>query len=260
MISIISYKVPIMVKSTKEEWKQIPKYPDYWVSSLGRTKSYRGDPRGHLVMGAYDKDGYRRILMYSAPGVRKMFAVHRLVAQAFVPNPHPEKWNIINHKDENTTNNQADNLEWCDIKYNDNYGNHNKRVKDTRIRNGYIKPIVAYDGSKYIYFTSIAMCADYLGVSVGDVSILCNYQDNNYKNLKSVRGYQVVYAGEEDKFDYSYKPKTYRRDSFVAYKDNKKYIFNNKSEASRELNIDGSYITKCLRLGKKAKGWALYYI
>ena len=32
-----------MVKFTKEEWKQIPEYPDYWVSNLGRTNSYRGE-------------------------------------------------------------------------------------------------------------------------------------------------------------------------------------------------------------------------
>lgn len=249
-----------MVKSTREEWKQILEYPDYWVSNLGRTKSYRGDPQGHLVMGAYDKDGYRRILMYSAPGVRKMFAVHRLVAKAFVHNSHPEKWDIVNHKDEDATNNRASNLEWCDVAYNDNYGSHNKRVRATRIKNGYIKPVVAFDGNKYIYFTSMIMCANYIGADTSDVSILCNYQDNNYKNMKSVCGYQVVYAGEEDKLDYSYKPKTYYKRNFVAYKDDERYTFSSKSEASRELGIDGSYISRCLKLGKKAKGWTFYYL
>jgi len=43
MILTTSCKVPIMVKFTKEEWKQIPEYPDYWVSNLGRTNSYRGE-------------------------------------------------------------------------------------------------------------------------------------------------------------------------------------------------------------------------
>lgn len=249
-----------MVKSTKEEWKQIPEYPDYWVSNLGRTKSYRGDLQGHLVMGAQDKDGYRRILMYSAPGVRKNFRVNRLVAKAFVPNPHPEKWDIVNHKDEDVTNDSASNLGWCDVAYNDNYGGHNERVRATKIKNGHIKPVVAYNGSKYIYFTSMLMCANYIGADASDVSTLCNYQDNNYKHMKSVCGYQVVYAGEEDKLDYSYKPRTYHKGDFVAYKDDKKYTFSSKSEASRELDIDGSYITKCLRSGKKAKGWTLYYI
>lgn len=249
-----------MVKFTKEEWKQIPEYPDYWVSNLGRTKSYRGDTQGHLVMGAPDKDGYRRILMYSAPGVRKNFRVNRLVAFAFVPNPYPGKWNTVNHKDEDVTNDSADNLEWCDVAYNDNYGSHNKRVRATRIKNGYIKPIVAYDEDKYIYFTSMSMCADYIGASIADISILCNHQGNNYKNMKSVCGYQIVYAGDEDKLDYNYKPRTYQRSTFIAYKGDKKYTFTSKAEASRELNIDGSYISRCLKLGKKAKGWTFYYL
>lgn len=51
--------------------------------------------------------------------------VHRFIAECFIPNPNnlPE----INHKDENKTNNCVDNLEWCDHKYNINYGTRNKR-------------------------------------------------------------------------------------------------------------------------------------
>lgn len=55
----------------------------------------------------------------SRDGVTKRYAVHRLVAEAFIPNPDnlPE----INHKDENPLNNQADNLEWCTRQYNIDY-------------------------------------------------------------------------------------------------------------------------------------------
>lgn len=51
---------------------------------------------------------------------QKKFKVHRLVAEAFIDNPN--NLAIVNHKDENKQNNIVDNLEWCDSKYNTNYG------------------------------------------------------------------------------------------------------------------------------------------
>ena len=65
------------------------------------------------------KDGYRNVKLYR-DGKERTLYVHRLVAQAFIPNPDnlPE----VNHKDEDTTNNRVDNLEWCSSKYNSNYG------------------------------------------------------------------------------------------------------------------------------------------
>ena len=58
-------------------------------------------------------------------GKTKRFSVHRLVAKAFIPNPN--NLPIINHKDENPSKNIVDNLEWCDNKYNCNYGTLHKR-------------------------------------------------------------------------------------------------------------------------------------
>lgn len=59
-------------------------------------------------------------------GNGKDFRIHRLVAEAFVPNPDvlPE----INHRDEDTRNNRAENLEWCTPSYNSNYGTRNQRI------------------------------------------------------------------------------------------------------------------------------------
>lgn len=53
------------------------------------------------------------------------YLVHRLLAQAFIPNPL--NFSEVNHKDENKLNNDATNLEWCTSKYNSNYGTRNKR-------------------------------------------------------------------------------------------------------------------------------------
>lgn len=65
----------------------------------------------------YDKNGYACVAIYVDKQTKRM-KVHRLVAMAFIPNPNnlPQ----INHKDENKSNNQIDNLEWCDCSYNIN--------------------------------------------------------------------------------------------------------------------------------------------
>ena len=46
---------------------------------------------------------------------------------------------MVNHKDEDKTNNNVDNLEWCDHRYNMNYGSCIDRAIETRLKNGFIK-------------------------------------------------------------------------------------------------------------------------
>jgi hypothetical protein len=60
-------------------------------------------------------------------GVEHRPSVHRLVAEAFVENPDPERFTVVNHIDRNPLNNTAENLEWCDQQYNNEYS-HNKQV------------------------------------------------------------------------------------------------------------------------------------
>lgn len=72
------------------------------------------------IMKSHDNGkGYEIIGLVGNKG-RIYRSIHRLVAEAFIPNP--DNLPQINHKDENKKNNNADNLEWCDQKYNNNYG------------------------------------------------------------------------------------------------------------------------------------------
>ena len=70
------------------------------------------------------------------PNLVKDEYVHRLVALAFCYNPNPEHFKEINHKDECKFNNKPENLEWCDRKYNMNYGTRTQRAVESR-KNSY---------------------------------------------------------------------------------------------------------------------------
>lgn len=87
-----------------EVWKKIDGWP-YSVSSTGRV---RNDRNGRLLAGDVVRD-YRRVLL-SDKGRTQKFLIHRLVAEAFIPNP--ENKQEVNHIDGNGMNNHESNLEW----------------------------------------------------------------------------------------------------------------------------------------------------
>lgn len=112
-------------KNMEEIWKDIEGYEGlYQVSNMGRVKSLR---RNIILKNKIESNGYERVVL-SINNIPKGYSVHRLVATAFISNPN--NYPIVNHKDENRTNNCVDNLEWCTQKYNVNYGTGiSKRVK-----------------------------------------------------------------------------------------------------------------------------------
>lgn len=117
-----------------EIWKDIVGYEGlYQVSNEGnvRTTKRQGTKGGLLKIGISNKYCFVRLCKN---GKKKPFWIHRLVAQAFIPNPN--ELPIINHKDQNPSNNMVDNLEWCTTKYNMNYGSIRERQKDTCFKKG----------------------------------------------------------------------------------------------------------------------------
>lgn len=101
-----------------ETWKGIAGWEDkYSVSDEGRVMSHPNvsNHSNRVLIPHPNEKGYLMVHLYRKP-VKKTVKVHRLVAEAFVPNPMglPE----VNHKDRNRQNNRADNLEWVSRKGN----------------------------------------------------------------------------------------------------------------------------------------------
>ena len=89
-----------------EEWRAVPGYEGlYEVSNKGNVRNVR---RNNIIKGFINTKGYIQVCLYKN-GIRKNFTVHRLVAEVFIPNPYnlPQ----VNHKDEDKSNNNVDNLE-----------------------------------------------------------------------------------------------------------------------------------------------------
>lgn len=104
----------------EEIWRDIEGYEGkYQVSNLGRVKSLDYKRTGNEKILVHKNGIYRRIRL-TQNGKQKDFYIHRLVAQAFIPNPN--NYIEINHIDEDKQNNKADNLEWCSRRYNLSYG------------------------------------------------------------------------------------------------------------------------------------------
>ena len=109
-------------------WKDVAGYEGlYKVSNMGDVLSAKrqGNKGEHLMIQQNGTYGYPQVCL-TKNGKHKTAKVHRLVALAFVPNPHG--YTEINHIDEDKWNCRADNLEWCTRAYNVHYGTRTQKI------------------------------------------------------------------------------------------------------------------------------------
>ena len=166
----------------EEIWKDIKDYEGlYQVSNLGRIKSLERLTKLNLDKNKNaikkekilkpGKTGRKRnyltvLLLKDKKATSKL--VHRLVAEAFIPNI--KNYKEINHIDENTFNNNVNNLEWCNTKYNINYGKRTEKTikKLSKIINQY-----DLQGNLIKEWSSIRDASRNLNINVGTISRCC---------------------------------------------------------------------------------------
>lgn len=195
----------------KEIWRPIKGYETYYeVSNLGRVRSvdrivaYSNGikclHKGRILKpykDARENKGYLRVELKKY-GIFKKFAIHRLVAQAFLPNP--DNLPQVNHKDEDKTNNfiflkkdgsvdlDKSNLEWCTQAYNNSYGTRLKRQVEKRSM-----PVLQIDKETneiIAVYPSMSEAARHINGSQGSIWNACN------NTQKTAYGYKWEYKKE----------------------------------------------------------------
>lgn len=170
----------------EEEWRDIPNYKGlYQVSNMGNVRSmnYNHTGKERILKPRTKKSGYLFVALCKDSKV-KQYYLHRLVAQAFVPNDDPENKTEVNHIDESVNNNKASNLNWMTPKENSNWGTGIERSRKKRSKP--VKQLTLNGALVTIWPSTIE--AGRNGFSQGAVCACCNGQYETYK------GFRWVYA------------------------------------------------------------------
>lgn len=148
-----------------ENWKAVAGYEGlYEVSDEGNVRSLKYG-REKIMKPGKNGGGYLQVILCK-DGQQKHLLVHRLVAEAFVPNPN--NLETVNHKDEVKTNNTASNLEWMTQADNNRYGTRTARCS---------KPVQMFDkstGKLLATFPSIMEAERITGIANSHICYCCN--------------------------------------------------------------------------------------
>lgn len=184
-----------MTCRSNELWHDVPGYEGlYKVSSYGRIKR-----NGRLKTFRVDRGGYYTVWL-SKESEQKNYKVHRLVAQAFIPNPQNKL--TVNHIDGNKQNNFVENLEWATHSENIIHANkmglrtvtdaQRKAASDTGKKtcdqNRRRKPVLAYGKGDLLEFESAHAGARFVNGNASAIVRCCKGKARTYK------GYEWGYA------------------------------------------------------------------
>ena len=230
-----------------EEWHDIPGFPSYQVSRNGLVRSlHRGYPivlkpwrgeYGHLFVQLFDRDGNGKKVL-----------VHRLMAEAFMDNPHG--YPIVRHLNDVHDDNRLENLAWGTSR--DNSADMVRNNHDAH------KEVYCYE-TGHIY-RSGREAARALGVTPGAITMACKGKNNN-----SVCGMHLCFLSDKDY-------KMQHLDEWITSWDrgrkpivaehvlsHEKIYFPSRKEAARQLNIPDCGISSVVTGHiKHTHGWTFY--
>ena len=146
--------------------KEINGFPGYFITEEGQVWSNYSNKFLHPTSNSR---GYLTVTLTG----HKTRTIHRLVAEAFIPNPNNLPY--VNHKDENKTNNSVTNLEWCTAQYNRNYGQAPKKYA---IKRGF--PVLCIE-TQQIYY-SIREAGRQTGIDFSSIYKVCCGKQNTAGN------------------------------------------------------------------------------
>lgn len=219
--------------NNEEIWKDIPSFEGlYQVSTFGNVRSLNYQRSGKIreMKKGKDRDGYLQVTLCKE-GRPKTFKIHRLVASAFVPNPLG--FPVINHKDEDKTNNCVWNLEWCTVAYNCNYGTSRQRMADKLKRS-----VCQYDrdGRLVAEYGSVSEAVEKTGLV--NISTVC-------RGLHRTAGeYTFSYEGEVPK-EYHEPKNLPRRVVQYSLDGTRIAVFSTIREAERCTGVNNVVISRC---------------
>lgn len=174
-------------------WVKISK--NYSINANGQV---RNDSTGHIKNPFINKaSGYFMVDLWEDNKSKKR-AIHRLIAEAFIPNP--ENKPTVDHADGNRQNNSLSNLRWA------TYSEQNSRFMTNGVRSERIKVLhyVEYRKKRgggheswgnvdsILYFDMIKEAAVYFGVSIGNISLMLKHGEIGRRG--KMRGYQFEYV------------------------------------------------------------------
>lgn len=203
------------LKDTQEQWKDIDGLEgEYAVSDKGKVRNIK---TGRILAGSHNRNGYRTIVLKG-----KDYMIHRLVALAFLDNPHnlPQ----VNHKNERKDDNNVENLEWCSISYNVNYSSHKCSCKINQL---------TIDGELVKTWQSSMQIKRETGYDQGYIIQCCKNKQ------RSAYGYCWEYSDPSQQRKFNRPVLVYHGEEFIGE-------FANAVKASEALGLRYYSVYKCL--------------